>query len=152
MTSDSAALLIGLVGATAGIIGGAVGAIIQGSLGLKQRRLDIFLTNRANAYGFLFRDVMELNANPHDACRYAFYRARFDVAKMFCSEQGQQILEEEKRPSADSLDYAVQRLRRTSVDKLDFVRTDEFYDAVKQLSDACRHDLQDLTKLRWHRR
>jgi hypothetical protein len=140
MTGSNTALLVGLVGAAAAIAGAAV----QGYFGLRQRRLDIFLTNKAQAYGSLFWHVLKLNADPHDADRYACYRASFEVAKMFASEQVRRILEGKHGPSEDSIDYAVQRLRRAPADEKDSVRANFFHESLKQLSDACRHDLQRL--------
>ena len=45
--------------------------------------------------------------------KYANYRTAFERAKMFASEEVRTILEGKKKPGPDTLDYAIQSLRRS---------------------------------------
>ncbi len=132
-----------IIGALVVAVASLGGQWIVGRWGLRHRAADIYLSNKVTAYGELFGAVYEVNNAPGDEVKYANYRTAFERAKMFASEEVRAILEgKEKKPGPDTLDYAIQSLRR-SEDKAeaDGVRIKEFYQAMERLSDACRRDM-----------
>ena len=138
-----------IIAAGAALIGAIVGAAaslgtqwIAGRWGLKHREADIYLSNKVTAYAELFGAVYEVNNAPRDEVKYANYRTAFERAKMFASEEVRTILEGKKKPGPDTLDYAIQSLRRSEDEaEANEVRIKEFYQAMERLSDACRRDM-----------
>lgn len=131
-----------IIGAVVGAATSLIGQWIAGWWGLRHREADIYLSNKATAYAELFGAVYEVNNALGDEVKYANYRTTFERAKMFASEEVRIILEGKEKPGPDTLDYAIQRLRRSEDNaEADGVRIKEFYQAMERLSDACRRDM-----------
>jgi hypothetical protein len=132
-----------------GVIIGAVPALasqwISGWWGLKHRKVEIYLSNKAASYAALFGAVHELLVSPRDELKYAAYRSAFERAKMFASDNVRIVLEGDKKPQPDTLSHSIELIRRSEDQNQELhTRIHELHRAMSRLSDACRRDFEIL--------
>jgi hypothetical protein len=73
------------LGGCGGNLGTLAATFIAGRLGLKQRKVEIYFSQKADAYAALFKAVHEVILASHDGTIYAGYLTAFERAKMFAS-------------------------------------------------------------------
>jgi hypothetical protein len=102
-----------LAGAIGAIVGTFLSPWIAGRWGLKQRKAEIYLSQKADAYAALFKAVHDVIFSPQDAVIYSGYLTAFERAKMFASDDVRRMLEGETKSKAHTLSNAVQLLRQS---------------------------------------